>query len=151
MMFWNKERKIFGYCLLKLQNQEKTQKRNSWVEVSPQVAVSTGPAGTGFQCSSVENCDCRGKQPWRPWALLGLSLYLFLVTFYFWGYLTTGFENNIDRGWLHTNTKQIPQLTGSLHTECWCLHLLQDVRMRKSFLLSRLPFVSRTLNTGRKW
>lgn len=115
-MFWKKERKIFGYCLLKLQNQEKTQKRNSWVGVSPQVAVSTGPAGAGFQCSSVENCDCRGKQPWRPWALLGLSLYLFLVTFYFWGYLTTGFENNIDRGWLHTNTKQIPQLTGSRYT-----------------------------------
>lgn len=52
----------------------------------------------------------------RPRALLGLLLYLFLVTVCFWGHLTTGFENNIDRGWLHTNTKQIPQLTGSRYT-----------------------------------
>lgn len=41
---------------------------------------------------------------------------LFLLTSHFWGHLTTGFENNIVRGWLCTNTKQIPQWTGSCYS-----------------------------------
>lgn len=68
--------------------------------VALQVAVSAGPAGAGFQCT---------QELGEPWltgkhskeavsAVRTFALTVFGDFFTSGGHLTTGFENNIDRG-----------------------------------------------------